>query len=86
MSTNKQLEIGDLEIGMKVSTNQLNNIYDTYIILGDSTIVEGNIVGTIVFIGEKIDDSISEIRSKYTHIASVYNESTESGDETYYEE
>ena len=49
----KQLTLEDLKIGMRVNAVQLENIYDTYIILKDAkTLKDGNTLGTIAFIGK----------------------------------
>lgn len=49
----KKLKLEDLKIGMRVKDTQLEEIYDTYIILKDAkTLKDGNTLGTIAFIGK----------------------------------
>lgn len=85
-NTLKMLRKEELKVGMQVSSEQLSDIYYTYIILGNSNISDdGNkILGTIVWFG----DTLNTDSNKFLHdsnIACIYNsEDTDNGD-VYYE-
>ena len=71
----KQLTLEDLKIGMRVNAVQLENIYDTYIILKDAkTLKDGNTLGTIAFIGEKVTVDAANIFVEGASICTVFKE------------
>jgi hypothetical protein len=83
----RQYTLNDLQIGMHVYKKQLQNIFDTYIILNDAEYSDENgIAGTIAYIGSGIDDNIASVRNENTPTACVYNNSSETGDDVYYED
>lgn len=59
------LTIDDLKIGMLVNTNQLTNIYDTYILLSQTKLnSDGSTSGIIEFIGKKQTQEMLDIVNK----------------------
>lgn len=84
IKTEKKLSIKDLNIGMKVTTDQLSDILDTYIILTDVHLVKNNLgIGTFEGIIDKV--SQNEIRLTKPHSTLIYNDSFEREDYCEYE-
>lgn len=82
--TSKKLSLDDLSIGMTVTSSQLSDILDTYIILKDVHLVK-NCLGIGTF--EGIIDAISksEIRLTKPNSTLIYNDSFEREDYCEYE-
>lgn len=73
----KMLTLADLQIGMEVTTYQLSNIYNTYILLSQTRLnPDGSTSGTIEFIGDKQTPEMLEVvnkcKSKYGRKPMVY--------------
>ena len=63
--TGKYYTLSDLSVGMTVTTYELSNIYDTYILLSQTHLNEdGSITGTIEFIGDKQSQEMLDIFNK----------------------
>lgn len=72
----RKLSIKDLNVGMKVTAEQLSDILDTYIILTDVHLVKNSLgIGTFEGIIDKI--SPNEIRLTKPHSTLIYNDSFE---------
>lgn len=83
-SINKKLELKDLYIGMKIKDKgQLNNIYDTWIILTKN---KNSDAYTIGFIGSETNEESDKLFELYNIICPVYNDSMELEGDIYYEE
>lgn len=79
-----KLSLNDINIGMKVTAEQLSDILDTYIVLTDVRLVKNSLgIGTF----EGIIDNISknEIRITKPHSTLIYNDSFEREDFCEYE-
>ncbi|MDE6750512.1 MAG: hypothetical protein K2K21_15850 [Lachnospiraceae bacterium] len=75
-TTSQKLSLDDLSIGMSVTSSQLSEILDTYIILKDVYLVKNRLgIGTF----EGIVDAISkpEIRLTKPNSTLIYNDSFE---------
>lgn len=71
------LKLNDLKIGMQVTTHQLSNIYNTYILLSQTKLnSDGSTSGVIEFIGDKqtqeMLDIINGCKEKYGRKPMVY--------------
>lgn len=82
----KKYTLPELKLGMEVKIDELSNILDTYIILVDVYKVGKDLAGKIGFIGEELTAEVSKLRSPDRAITSVYNNSTEIGDDVTYDE
>lgn len=86
MSTtyNKKYTISEIYEGMKIQNrSQLDNIYDTWIILVRKP---EEIEYTIGFIGEKTNDRSDALYKNENIICPVYNDSIDIDGDIYYEE
>ena len=81
----KKYTLEELHIGMEVYKSQLSEIYDTYIILTNVVNTDRGLYGIIGFIGEVITDEVKLLRSEDIPITSVYNNSSELGEDICYE-
>lgn len=75
-TTSQKLSLDDLSIGMSITSSQLSEILDTYIILKDVHLVKNGLgIGTF----EGIVDAISktEIRLTKPNSTLIYNDSFE---------
>ena len=71
----KKLKLEDLKIGMRVNAIQLDNIYDTYIILNDISFNKNkHTIGTIAFIGETVTDDAANLFTPGASICTIYKE------------
>jgi hypothetical protein len=65
----EKLHYEDLKIGMEIDVDQLRNIYDKYIIIGNQKRNEGNITGTIVALADdkcqELVDAIDMCKQQY---------------------
>lgn len=77
--TNKYT-LAELKLGMQVRKSQLSEILDTYVVLTNTSIIENDIIGKIEFIGEEITEEVAKLRSPKVAITTIYNNSTEIGD------
>lgn len=66
-------KLSDLKEGMRVNTYQLAKIYDTYILMEDTKLLDdGSTEGTIIFIGPEANN---DMRKKITISKNKYHES-----------
>ena len=80
----KKYTLSEIYEGMKIqSRSQLDNIYDTWIILVKET---EEMEYTIGFIGEKTNKKSDELYKKGYIICPVYNDSIDNNGDIYYEE
>lgn len=81
---NKRMELKDLYIGMEIKDkDQLNNIYDTWILLIKN---KNSDAYTIGFIGSETNEESDKLFTKDNVICPVYNDSMELEGDIYYEE
>jgi hypothetical protein len=87
METMNKLSLQDLRIGMSVTSSQLSDIYNTHIILTNSSLVDGGkqIKGNIVWFGKELDETTDKY-NKMDSVASIYNTDDTSDGEVFYEE
>lgn len=82
--TDKKLELKDLYIGMEIKDKeQLNGIYDTWIMLVKN---KRSDVYTIGFIGSETNEESDRLFTQNRIICPVYNDSMELEGDIYYEE
>lgn len=63
--SNKYSNSSDLHVGMRVSTYDLSNIYNVYILLSQTQLNEdGSTSGTIEFIGDKQSQEMLDISNR----------------------
>ena len=80
----KELELNDLYIGMEIEDKgQLDNIYDTWIILAKN---KNSDVYTLGFIGSATNEESDKLFERYNIICPVYNDSMELEGDIYHEE
>lgn len=72
----KQLTLSDLQIGMKVRFEQLQNIYDTWILVEESKV--GSEDGIVRFIGKHPNSESQAILEEGKPIGCIYNDSLDS--------
>lgn len=71
----KQLTLEDLKIGMRVNAVQLENIYDTYIILNNTYRNKNkHTIGTIAFIGKEVTQEAAHIFVPGASVCTIYKE------------
>jgi len=51
-----RLRLEDLQVGDTVTKSSLDNIFNVYITLVDSKVIDGDIIGKIAFIGKELGD------------------------------
>ena len=75
--------INELKIGMEIQDrSQLDNIYDTWIILYKNP---GDTIYRIGFIGEKTDSRSDDLLKNYI-TCPIYNDSIDNAEDIYYED
>lgn len=80
----KKLKLEDLRVGMYVEIGQLDEIYDTLIIVDEKSVDDTG--GIIVFIGQKPCKESQEAMDKCTVIAPIYNDSIELNEDVIFDE
>lgn len=84
MDTNKKYKLSELKVGMQVvNKSQLDNVYDTWIIL---TKHQKDSVYTIEFIGKETNAESDKLFKQGKQVCPVYNNSLELEGDIYYEE
>ena len=73
----QSLKLEDINIGDKVYKSNLDGIYDTYIILINSKLVNNDIYGEIAFIGKELNEQSTEIAFSGQTPCSIYNDKEE---------
>ena len=82
--TDKKLELKDLYIGMEIrDKNQLDGIYDTWIMLVKNKRSDADTIG---FIGRETNEESDRLFTQNRIICPVYNDSMELEGDIYYEE
>lgn len=81
-----KLRLEDLRIGDTVAKSSLDNIYNMYITLVDSKVIDGDIIGRIAFIGQELGDESDRIEEENDNICAIYHDSSEIEDEVTYDE
>ena len=81
-----KLKLEDLHIGDLVSSSSLEEIYNVYITLVDSEIVNGDIIGRIAFIGRELGDEADYVAEQYDNICAIYHDRAEVEGEVTYDE
>ena len=82
--TDKKLELKDLYIGMEIrDKNQLDGIYDTWIMLAKNKRSDAYTIG---FIGRETNEESDRLFTQNRIICPVYNDSMELEGDIYYEE
>ena len=82
--TDKKLELKDLSIGMEIrDKNQLDGIYDTWIMLVKNKRSDAYTIG---FIGRETNEESDRLFTQNRIICPVYNDSMELEGDIYYEE
>lgn len=65
----KMLKIEDLKVGMQVNVDQLDDIYDTYVLVGNQKHNGSEVTGTIVAFADskcqELIDAINMCKEKY---------------------
>ena len=86
-NTLKKLTINDLKIGMHVSSEQLSNIFNYYIILINSSISDDGttILGNIDWFGKEMTQETTKYNDM-KNIAIINNTDDTSDGEVYYDE
>ena len=71
----KKYKLEDLQLGMKVTDEQLSDIYDTYMLIVYDNIEDE--VGTLIFIGKEMNKVYDEIVSSGKPVCPIYNNQNE---------
>lgn len=79
----KKYTLDELKIGMRVTPEQLSEIYDTWIFLIKDKKED---LGEIAFIGKEPDRNSDKLFQRKGYITPVYNDSPELNGDIYYEE
>lgn len=82
----KKLKLEDLRLGMLVRRSQLDDIYDTHIILTDVKNLGFDAEGIISYIGENLNKESNAIVLGAESICPIYNDSSELEEDFTYEE
>lgn len=86
MPNTNMLSIDDLKIGMKVSESSLKSIKGFYITLVDSVFEEGDIIGTIAYIGKRLNRKSDKISRSSKNVCAIYNSVEDIDGEVTYDE
>ena len=81
-----KLSLEDLHIGDMVSSSSLEEIYNVYITLVGSKIVDGDIVGRIAFIGRELGAESDYVVETNDKICAIYHDKAEVEGEVTYDE
>lgn len=73
--SNKKYKLEDLKLGMKVTDEQLSDIYDTYMLIVYDNMEDE--VGTLIFIGKEMNKVYDEIVSSGKPVCPIYNNQNE---------
>ena len=86
MTGEKLLTLNDLRIGMTVSQSSLKHIKGVYITLIDSFYENNDIVGTIAFIGKRLNRKSDKISRTCNNVCAIYNSVEDIDGEVTYDE
>ena len=56
-----RLRLEDLQVGDTGTKSSLDNIFNVYITLVDSKVIDGDIIGKIAFIGKELGDESGRV-------------------------
>lgn len=79
-----KLTLADIAVGMEVNTEQLSEIYDTWILLTRDT--RNSKTSRIVFIGKEQNEDYCKAFNSYTQIAPIFHDSTLLDEDVCYDE
>lgn len=85
-NSNAMLTINDLKIGMKVSESSLRSIKGFYITLIDSVREGDDIIGTIAYIGKRLNRKSDKISRLSKDVCAIYNSAEDIDGEVTYDE
>ena len=72
-----RLRLEDLQVGDTVTKSSLDNIFNVYITLVDSKVIDGDIIGKIAFIGKELGDESDRVVEENDNICAIYHDSAE---------
>ena len=72
-----KLSLSDIKVGMQVGFRQLDNIYDTNIVMTDIAYDGRETYGTIEYIGKDLPSNIIDIGVRAHSMGTVYHGSAE---------
>ena len=81
-----RLRLEDLQVGDTVTKSSLDNIFNVYITLVDSKVIDGDIIGKIAFIGKELGDESDRVVEETDNICAIYHDSAEIEGEVTYDE
>ena len=81
-----RLRLEDLQVGDTVTKSSLDNIFNVYITLVDSKVIDGDIIGKIAFIGKELGDESDRVVEENDNICAIYHDSAEIEGEVTYDE
>ncbi len=81
-----RLRLEDLQVGDTVTKSSLDNIFNVYITLVDSKVIDGDIIGKIAFIGKELGDESDRVVKENDNICAIYHDSAEIEGEVTYDE
>jgi hypothetical protein len=81
-----RLRLEDLQVGDTVTKSSLDNIFNVYITLVDSNVIDGDIIGKIAFIGKELGDESDRVVEENDNICAIYHDSAEIEGEVTYDE
>lgn len=81
-----RLRLEDLQVGDTVTKSSLDNIFNVYITLVDSKVIDGDIIGKIAFIGKELGDESDRVVEENDNICTIYHDSAEIEGEVTYDE
>ena len=81
-----RLRLEDLQVGDTVTKSSLDNIFNVYITLVDSKVIDGDIIGKIAFIGKELGDECDRVVEENDNICAIYHDSAEIEGEVTYDE
>lgn len=86
MTNSSLLSAKDLKIGMRVSKSSLQNIKGVHITLIDAIFDGDDIIGTIAFIGKRLNRKADKVFRDAESICAVYNSVEDIDGEVTYDE
>ena len=81
-----RLRLEDLQVGDTVTKSSLDNIFNVYITLVDSKVIDGDIIGKIAFIGKELGDESDRVVEENDNICAICHDSAEIEGEVTYDE
>lgn len=83
---NRKYQLEDLKIGMKVKESELNEIYDTHMMLENSKLLmDGDVEGILIFFGDS-QEEYTKIFMQNRRITPLYFDSAELVEGVVYDE